>query len=316
MYKYVIIGGKKLSGNTYVSGSKNASLPILAATILNEGKTILSNIPEIDDVKIMIQILNSLGCVIDKNEDKLIIDSSNINQDTIPTDLMKKLRASVIIVGALLARKKKAVFSYPGGCRIGSRPIDLHINNFKKLGIKVNQRDDLIECNSKNIISNHIVLDFPSVGATENLILASVLGKEEIEIENAALEPEIFDLVSFLNKMGAKIYGAGTSNLKIVGVKKLNEVEYRVIPDRIEAGTLLVATAISRGEAFIDGIVVEHITPIINSLTKIGCKIIINDRTIYIDAKNALKSIDIETSPYPRISNRFTANIYSITYNL
>lgn len=197
MYKYIIKGGKKAKGEASVSGSKNASLPILAATILSGKTTKLYNVPEIEDTKITIQILKELGCKVKKDRNKVIIDSKNITKTTIPDDLMRKLRSSVIIAGAIIARFKQVEFSYPGGCDIGARPIDLHLKNFEKIGIKLQENSRYIECKCDKIVSQIIELDFPSVGATENLILASILGNHEVVIKNAAMEPEIVDLSNF-----------------------------------------------------------------------------------------------------------------------
>ncbi len=204
---YIINGGKRLEGETYVSGSKNASLPILAGCILSGKTTKLYNVPNIEDVKTTLKILEYLGCKVKKDKNKIIINSENLNKNTIPDDLMRKLRSSVIISGALIGRCKEVTFSYPGGCEIGSRPIDLHLNSFKKLGIKIEENSGNIHCKCDKIKDVQIHLDFPSVGATENIILASVLGDGEVTIENAALEPEIVDLAEFLNQMGAKIFG-------------------------------------------------------------------------------------------------------------
>ena len=249
MYRYIIKGGRRLHGETEVSGSKNASLPILAASIINGKTTRLYNVPDIEDVKTTLQILKELGCKIKKDKNKIVINSKTMTKTTIPDNLMRKLRSSVIIAGAIIARFGCARFSYPGGCDIGARPIDLHLENFKKIGIKINENTRYIECNCDKIETKIIELDFPSVGATENLILATVIGNHEITIKNSAMEPEIIDLANFLNKMGAKIYGAGTNIIKIKGVRDLKEISYKIMPDRIEAGTLLIAGAITKATA-------------------------------------------------------------------
>ncbi len=300
MYKYIIKGGKKLHGEVDVSGSKNASLPILAATIISGKTTKLYNVPDIQDVRITLQILKELGCKIKKEKNKIIINSKNMNKTTIPDDLMRKLRSSVIIAGAIIARFKEVQFSYPGGCDIGSRPINLHLENFQKIGIKIDENSRYIECKCDKIETKNIELDFPSVGATENLILASILGEHEIIINNAAMEPEIIDLADFLNKMGAKVYGAGTNIIKIKGVKSLKEISYKIMPDRIEAGTLLIAGAITNGMIKINNVVPEHISPVINKLEETGCEIKVTHNSIYLNASNKkLKAVDIKTMPYP-----------------
>ena len=299
MYKYIIQGGKKLHGEADVSGSKNASLPILAATIISGKTTKLYNVPDIEDVKTTIQILKELGCKIKKDKNKIVINSKYMTKTTIPDELMRKLRSSVIIAGAIIARFKKVKFSYPGGCDIGARPIDLHLENFKKIGIKIDENSRYIECNCDKIESKNIELDFPSVGATENLILATVLGEHEIIINNAAMEPEIVDLANCLNKMGAKIYGAGTNIIKIKGVKVLKEISYSIMPDRIEAGTLLIAGAITGGVIKINNVIPEHISPVLNKLEEAGCEIKSTKNSIYLNANKRLSAVDIKTMPYP-----------------
>ncbi len=299
MYRYIIKGGRKLSGETSVSGSKNASLPILAATIISGKTTKLYNVPDIEDVRITLQILKELGCKVKKDKNKIIINSKNMNGVTIPDNLMRKLRSSVIIAGAIIARFKNAKFSYPGGCDIGARPIDLHLENFKKIGIKIDENSRYIECKCDKIETKNIELDFPSVGATENLILATVLGEHEIIINNAAMEPEIIDLSNFLNRMGAKIYGAGTNIIKIKGVNKLKEVSYKIMPDRIEAGTLLIAGAITSGNIKINNVIPEHISPVLNKLEETGCSIKIENNSVYLTVNKKLKAVDIKTMPYP-----------------
>ena len=245
MASYIIEGGKKLEGSANVSGSKNASLPIIAASILSGKKSTLYNVPNIQDTKITLEILKLLGAKTTKKNGKIIIDSQNIKSKEIPDELMRKMRSSVILAGAILGRFREATFSYPGGCDIGSRPIDLHLKGFRKLGIKIEEDGGYIRCTADKIVGSDIHLDFPSVGATENIILASVFAEGETIITNAAMEPEIVDLQDFLNKMGAKIEGAGTNIIKITGVKQLKDVSYNIMPDRIEAGTLLCMVAIT-----------------------------------------------------------------------
>lgn len=298
MSSYIIEGGHKLNGRAYVSGSKNASLPILAACILSP-KTTLYNVPEIYDTEKTLQILRILGCKTKKTKGKLIIDSTQVKELQIPDKLMRELRSSVILAGALISRFKKAVFSYPGGCDIGARPIDLHLNGFRKLGINVEEEAGYIKCSCDKIVSANINLDFPSVGATENIMLASIFAEGETTITNAALEPEIVDLQKALNKMGAKVQGAGTSIIKIKGVKKLKEASHNIMPDRIEAGTLLVATAMTSGNIKLTHVCPDHIVPIIHKLEEMGCKIDIKKDIIELSAPKKLKAIDIKTMPYP-----------------
>ena len=299
MSSYIIEGGKKLQGETYVTGSKNASLPIMAASLLNKGITKLYNVPNIHDTQMMIEILKSLGCKVKKNQNKVVIDSKNISKFEIPENLMHQMRSSVIFAGAILGRYKKAIFSYPGGCDIGARPIDLHLKGFEKLGVKINKNFGKINCEADEIIPCEVNLDFPSVGATENIMLASSLAKGTTKIINAAMEPEIVDLQNFLNKMGAKITGAGTNIIKIEGVNNLKDVSYNIMPDRIEAGTILAATAITGGEIILKKVEIKHIAPVIDKLEEMGCRIKLNNNEIELNSPKRLKSIDIKTMPYP-----------------
>lgn len=299
MKSYIIDGGKKLQGEVNISGSKNASLPIIAATILNANTTKLHNVPKIQDTQITLEILKILGCKIRKNSDKIEINSRYINKTQIPEDLMRQMRSTVILAGAILGRFKEVTFSYPGGCEIGSRPIDLHLSAFKKMGIQVEETSGFIRCSCDKIQSADINLDFPSVGATENIILAATLAQGTTIINNAAMEPEIIDLANCLNKMGAKIYGAGTNIIKIIGVDKLKSVSYKIMPDRIEAGTFLCAGAITGGKIKVNNIEVSHITPIIHKLQEAGCNIDVGNNFVILEAPKRLKSIEIKTMPYP-----------------
>ena len=299
MSKFIIQGGKKLEGEVKISGSKNAALPILAATLLNAGKTVLYNVPEIQDVQTMYEIIKDIGGKVSKKNNKIIIDTSKIHTYEIPEELMRKMRSSVILAGAILGKYHKAKFSYPGGCEIGARPIDLHLKGFEKLGIKINEQFGEIVCETDKIIGNQINLDFPSVGATENIILAACLGEGITTITNAAREPEIEDLIKYLNKMGAKIKGAGTDKIEIIGVKHLSEISYNIMPDRIEAGTYLIAGAITGGQIKIINAKHEHIEPILTKLEEANCKLKVSKSEIEIIAPKRVKSVDIKTMPYP-----------------
>ena len=299
MSKYIIKGGKKIEGLVNISGSKNASLPIIAACLLNGGKSILYNVPKIHDTEMMFEILKSLGGTVEKRKNKVIIDTSKINKFEIPENLMRQMRSSVILVGGLLGKHRKATFSYPGGCDIGTRPIELHLKAFEKLGININKNYGNIECFCDRIIGEKIDLDFPSVGATENAILTSCLAEGTTIINNAAREPEIIDLQNFLNKMGAKIEGAGSSHIEIEGVKRLNDVSYNVMPDRIETGTFLCLAAINRSNIIIQNADANHITPVVDKLEEMGCNLKIEKNQIEIKTPKKLKTIDIKTMPYP-----------------
>ena len=299
MASYIVEGGERLEGEVNVSGSKNASLPIIAASILSGKTTTLYNVPNIYDTKTTLEILKLLGCTVTKKNGKIIIDSKNIKSQEIPNELMRKMRSSVILAGAILGRFKHAIFSYPGGCDIGTRPIDLHLKGFEKLGIKIEEGSGYIKCSCDKIVGNNIQLDFPSVGATENIILASIFAEGETIITNAAMEPEIIDLQNFLNKMGAKVEGAGTNVIKITGVKNLKNVSYNIMPDRIEAGTLLCMGAISGGELVLNNAKQEHITPVVHKLEEAGAKITLEKNRIILKAPKKLKAIDVKTMPYP-----------------
>ena len=297
MAKYIIKGSNKLEGKVKISGSKNAALPIIAASILNAGKTTLYNVPNIHDTQMMFEILKNLGGKVEKKNNKIIIDTSKIKKYEISEDLMRQMRSSVILAGSLIGKYQKAIFSYPGGCDIGTRPIDLHLKGFEKLGINITKNYGNISCICDKIVGEKIDLDFPSVGATENIMLASCLGTTQIN--NAAREPEIIDLQNFLNKMGAKIQGAGSNKIQIEGVKKLNDVSYNIMPDRIETGTFLCAAAMSQGNIIIENTNINHITPIISKLEEANCKLKLEKDKIELKAPKKLKALEIRTMPYP-----------------
>ena len=299
MASIIIKGGNKLNGEVKISGSKNASLPIIAASILSGKKTTLFNVPDIHDTQVTLKILRYLGCKVYKNHDKIEINSKYIDKMEIPESLMREMRSTVILAGALLGRFKEVTFSYPGGCDIGARPIDLHLKSFKKLGINIAEEYGFIRCSCDKIVSANIDLDFPSVGATENIILASVFAQGKTSITNAAREPEIVDLVNILNKMGAKISGEGTNVIEIEGVTKLHEVKYRVMPDRIEAGTFLCAGAMAGGKIKITNARTEQLIPIISKLEEAGCQIEKDNTSVTLQAPKRLKAIEIKTMPYP-----------------
>lgn len=299
MPSYIIEGGKRLEGEVDVSGSKNASLPILASTILNSGTTKLYNVPEIRDTRITQEILKFLGCKVKRNKGKVEVNSKNITKKEIPEHLMHQMRSTVILAGAILGKFKEVTFSYPGGCDIGARPIDLHLKSFEKLGVNITENAGFIVCKCDKIVGADIDLDFPSVGATENIILASVYAEGVTNISNAAMEPEIVDLANCLNSMGAKIEGAGTSNVKITGVSRLKDISYKIMPDRIEAGSLLCMTAITGGKIKLNNCKPEHIIPVLNKLEESGCLVDKKDNSVVLVAPKKLKAVDIKTMPYP-----------------
>lgn len=246
-----------------------------------------------------LEILQLLGAKVTKKNSKIIIDSQNIRLQEIPDELMRKMRSSVILAGAILGRFRKAKFSYPGGCDIGTRPIDLHLKGFEKLGINIEESGGFINCYADKIVGSNIHLDFPSVGATENIILASIFAEGETVITNAAMEPEIVDLQDFLNRMGAKVEGAGTTAIRIKGVKNLKSVSYNIMPDRIEAGTMLCMAAATGGKIVLNNVRIEHISPIIHKLEEAGNKIFVEKNKMILEGAKRLKAVDIKTMPYP-----------------
>jgi UDP-N-acetylglucosamine 1-carboxyvinyltransferase len=300
---YVITGGKRLSGELKVQGSKNSSLPILAATILNGNKSVINDVPMIKDVDVMAEILRLLRAKVERLDHSMEIDTSNINIHEVPEHLMREMRSSIIVMGAMIGRFGKVRVSYPGGCEIGPRPIDLHLKGLAMMGVNMYERHGFIYAEAKNLKGADIHLDFPSVGATENLMLAGVLAEGCTIIRNVAKEPEIVDLQNFLNKMGANVKGAGTDTIKIEGVKpgELKNInEYTIIPDRIAAGTYLTAGAITRGRVTLKNVVPEHVEPVLAKLREVGCKIVCNEERILLDADTHLKAIDsLRTLPYP-----------------
>ena len=300
MKSYIIEGGKKLEGTVKISGSKNASLPILAATILSEKTNKLYNVPQIKDTKTTLEILKLLGCKIKQNSGKIEINSKHITKTEIPEHLMREMRSTVIMAGALLGRFKEVTFSYPGGCDIGSRPIDLHINAFKKLGVEITEEAGFIKCKANKIIGTNIDLDFPSVGATENIILATVLSTGTTTINNAAMEPEIIDMVQFLKKMGAKIQGEGTNQIIIDGVEKLSGVSYNIMPDRIEAGSyLLLGLAHPTSKITLTNVESKYLEEVLTVIRKMGGLINIKNQSIELISPTKLKAIDVVIDIYP-----------------
>ncbi|MDV3428758.1 MAG: UDP-N-acetylglucosamine 1-carboxyvinyltransferase [Bacillota bacterium] len=301
MDKLIITGTSRLMGEVNISGAKNSSLPIIAASILSSDKSIIENVPMLEDVFALGQILQSInaGVKIDKDDNSIFIDTSNMINMEPSYDVVRKMRASFLIMGPMLARFGEFKISLPGGCNIGTRPIDLHLKGFTALGAKVNTDHGYVEARAEKLRGNKIYLDFPSVGATENIMMAAVLAEGETVIENAAAEPEVVDLSKFLNKMGAQIVGAGTDNIKIIGVKELHGTNHKLIYDRIEAGTFMAAAAITRSRIKINGINDEHLKPVIAKLQEAGTSINILDNSLIIDGSCDLKPVDIKTMPYP-----------------
>lgn len=301
MSSYIISGGNKVEGEIDVQGAKNAVLPILAATILNGGKNVIHNCPDLRDVNITVEVLKNLGCKV-KNQDRvLIVDSDDISGYTIPDFLMRQMRSSIIFLGAIISRFKKAVVSMPGGCEIGNRPIDLHLKALKQLGVEIEESHGYINCKADKLYGANIHLDFPSVGATENIMLAACMADGETIITNAAREPEIVDLENFLNRMGAKIKGSGSDVVKIEGVNRLYGVEHTIIPDRIAAATYLACAAATNGQIILKKANPSHMDAMTAVLKEMGCKIYVEkSRLILTTPNHKLKSVKrIVTMPYP-----------------
>ncbi len=300
MSKYKIYGGNSLFGKINVATSKNATLPILAGAILCEKEVVLNNLPKFSDVENMEKILEHLGCEINKSQNKTIINTENLNTYFIPNILTKGIRSSIFMLGPMLAKFKKAKISFPGGCNIGNRPIDLHLKGLRALNCQIIEEHGYLDCDGTNMKPADIHLDFPSVGATENIMMAAVNIAGRTRIFNAAREPEIVDLQNFLNKMGAKISGAGDGIIVIEGVKTFARfVEYTPISDRIIAGTYLLAGIICGGDVEICNINPDHIYSLISKLKNSACNLDIKNDKIKLKVNSKISKIDVETNPYP-----------------
>lgn len=313
MSKILINGGKKLFGEIDISSSKNAYLPILAGVILGDEKIVLKDYPNYLDTENMCNILRNLGAKVEKNGDFLQIFPQFIDKYEIPNELASLVRSSIFMLGALVGKFRKAKVAYPGGCEIGARPIDIHINGLKKLGVKVVEKHGYIYCHGENMKPANLVLDFPSVGATESLMMASVFLDGETTIFNCAKEPEIVDLQNFLNSMGAKIFGAGSEKITIIGVKKLKGTTYSPIKDRIVAGSYMIATMICGGKVTLNGAKSEHLQTLISKLDKSACQIRCNNDKITVEARERPLALGkIETAVYPGLPTDLQAQILAL----
>jgi UDP-N-acetylglucosamine 1-carboxyvinyltransferase len=297
--KLIIKGGRKLSGEVTVSGSKNASLPIFCATLLASGQHEISNVPFLRDINTTIKVLESLGARVDGNGNIVKIDTSGVNSVEATYELVKTMRASVLVLGPLLARYGRARVSLPGGCAIGARPIDQHLKGLKALGADIHLAHGYVEATAKRLKGARINFDMPTVGGTEHLMMAAALAKGETVLENAAREPEIVDLSCMLNSMGARIEGAGTDTIRVTGVKELQPATYRVMPDRIEAGTFMVAAAITGGDVRIHAMQLEHLDALVFKLQDAGVDITNKDGVVRVKGPKKIKGINIKTRPYP-----------------
>lgn len=314
MDKIVIRGGNKLSGEVRVSSAKNSVLPIIAASILSSDKCVIEHAPLLEDVYVISDVLSSVNARvdIDSRKNKIVIDTSCISHNEPAGDLVRKMRASFLIMGPMISRFGKFKVSLPGGCNIGTRPIDLHLKGFKALGAEINVGHGYVEAHAEKLIGNKIYLDFPSVGATENIMMAAVMAEGETIIENAAEEPEIEDLASFLNSMGAHVEGAGTDMIHIIGVKYLKGAVHTPISDRIEAGTFMIAAAISKSKIKITNINECHLKPVIAKLTEMGMLMEIEDNGIIVDGRGDLRPVDIKTMPYPGFPTDMQAQMMAL----
>lgn len=301
MAKYFIEKSGPLMGEVIISGSKNAVLPIMAGSILTSDNCIIADIPKLRDVDVMCQLLGSVGAQvnIDYIKKEIKVSCNEIKEVEAPYDLVKQMRASILIMGPLLARTGKAKIALPGGCAIGARPIDLHLKGFQALGAEIELGHGYVEAQAKKLVGDKIYLDFPSVGATENIMMCATLAEGVTILENAAEEPEIVDLANFLNSMGAKIKGAGTDTIKIEGVEALKGTNHAVIPDRIETGTFMVAAAVTRGDILIKNAMADHVKPIIAKLKECGVEITEIDGNLRVKADSEIINTDIKTLPYP-----------------
>ncbi|WP_125763625.1 UDP-N-acetylglucosamine 1-carboxyvinyltransferase [Companilactobacillus hulinensis] len=302
MQQIIVNGPSQLKGSVRIEGAKNAALPILASTLLaSEGKTSLSNIPPLSDVTTMAKVLRALNADVtfDENDEILTVDTSNGISTTAPEELVDKMRASIVVLGPLLARSKEAHVAMPGGCAIGSRPIDLHIKGLEAMGAVFSQNGGFIDAKTDGLHGANIYLDFPSVGATQNIMMAASLADGTTVIDNVAREPEIVDLANVLNKMGADITGAGTNTIRITGVESMHGCEHSIMQDRIEAGTFMVAAAVTNGDIFIEDAVAAHNKPLISKLIEMGVTVEENDEGIRVIGSNQLKPVDVKTLPHP-----------------
>ncbi len=318
MCKYIIDGGKRLNGEIEIEGSKNAILPILAAAIINRDVSVIHNCPALRDVLLMIEIMRELGCKVDFDGETAVIDSSCMNSYEISRKNALEMRSSIIFLGPVLSRMGKITISHPGGCELGPRPVDLHLKALRMLGAEIYDIcNGLIYAKADNLKGCEIQLDYPSVGATENIMIAAVLSEGETVIRNAAKEPEIVDLQNFLNAMGAEIKGAGSGIIYINGngrdKNSLHDVEYTVIPDRIVAGTYMAAAAITGGDVVLKNVITDHIAPVISALKESGTQFFTYDDSIRVKGPEKLAAIEIiRTLPYPGFPTDMQAQLVSV----
>ncbi len=312
MKSIIINGGKKMSGEVLISGAKNAALPILAASLLCEGKHRVSNVPRLADVMTFGGILQNMGVSFERQDNDILVDSTSLSNPEAPYDLVRTMRASVLVLGPLVARMGKARVSLPGGCAIGARPINLHLMGLEKLGATVEIKHGYVVASAKRLRGAHIYFDTVTVTGTENLMMAAALAQGETTLENAAREPEIADLANALIQMGAKIEGAGTGLIRIQGVESLRPMSYTVMPDRIETGTFVIAAAITGGSVLIRNCVPGHLDAVLAKVTEAGAAITINNGTIQVTGQRAIKPVNVKTLEYPGFPTDMQAQFMSL----
>lgn len=312
--KIIVRGGKRLNGTVKAEGAKNAVLPIIAATLLaSDGKTVLNDVPALSDVFTISEVLRHLNAEVDFGTNRVVVDASRELKTDAPFEYVRKMRASVLVMGPLLGRTGKARVALPGGCAIGSRPIDQHLKGFEAMGVKVKVGNGFIDAEVEDKLRGaKIYLDFPSVGATENIMMAAALAEGTTIIENVAKEPEIVDLANFLNAMGGKVRGAGTGTIRIEGVKKLYGANHTIIPDRIEAGTFMVAAAITGGNVLVRGAVMEHLSSLVAKMEEMGVKISEEEDGLRVIGPEKLKAVDIKTMPHPGFPTDMQSQMMSL----
>ncbi|EOH5033174.1 UDP-N-acetylglucosamine 1-carboxyvinyltransferase [Listeria monocytogenes] len=300
MEKIIVRGGKQLNGSVKMEGAKNAVLPVIAATLLaSKGTSVLKNVPNLSDVFTINEVLKYLNADVSFVNDEVTVNATGEITSDAPFEYVRKMRASIVVMGPLLARTGSARVALPGGCEIGSRPVDLHLKGFEAMGAIVKIENGYIEATAEKLVGAKVYLDFPSVGATQNIMMAATLAEGTTVIENVAREPEIVDLANFLNQMGARVIGAGTEVIRIEGVKELTATEHSIIPDRIEAGTFMIAAAITGGNVLIEDAVPEHISSLIAKLEEMGVQIIEEENGIRVIGPDKLKAVDVKTMPHP-----------------
>ena len=300
MKQYIIKGGRPLQGEVQIGGAKNAALGIIVAAIMADEPVLIENLPEVDDVKVLLDAIEGIGAIVERIDEHTVrINGAVINDVNVDDEYIRKIRGSYYLVGALLGKYKKAVVALPGGCQIGSRPIDQHLKGFEQLGATVTIHNGKIDAYAETLIGSHIYLDCPSVGATINIMMAACMAEGKTIIENPAKEPHIVDVANFLNSMGANIKGAGTDVIRIRGVQKLHRAEYSIIPDQIEAGTFMFAAAATRGDVMVKNVIPKHLEATTAKLVEIGCEVEEFDDAVRVVASKRLNSTNVKTLPYP-----------------